>query len=377
MSDIRIIGNDKSQNIDSYDPNPITDNNLSDRSIEASLPGASQENPNINWLGSSYAGADIKVLVHLYKTPTETQEEQTIATELKETQDVLTALEALLAAFNPLTALSSISSRSDDGQQYILNMAGTSIGTSASRIILPVWYGVSKTEAGLYKFRDTIKAFAEQYNQTFASLQDKQNLIVDIRNKSSTTVALGNLQTMSVQTYREKEAVRALGCSYVKGYCRGNRTIAGSMIFTIFNEHALAKLIRAMSGRGSIYGELDSNLSTYLADQLPPIDVTIAFSNEYGSLSKMSIYGLEFLSDGITMSVENLLTESVSQFVARDIDVMTSQGNIRLFGKQKGMQFLPSGQLADQRASDVIFTSNEAYASYLEKLGIRRRKSSI
>lgn len=790
-----------------------------------SFPGA-EELTNINWLGSSYSGADIKVVAHLYKPLASSNEEDALDTSIAEIQTTSGHLKNFINSFTASAGVVANRDRSDGGVQFILNLAGCSSDSSAARILLPRWYSAVKTESGLRKFRDGIVKFAEQYSKTLASLQEKRKNIEAIRNKSTNTVVLGNLQTISIQTYREKEAVRALGTSYVKGYTRGPRcipatekvliqnrgyisisdvnpgdfvqstnnsynrvlgsfnqgqkecvrlsfangyslissidhpiltpfgwveanklnlkdnvcvaasspvtdqdldisddmlkliafltgdgliqtyeypernktkehrislsinneeiatigkevetilnkydiaftdyqedgciarrispcikpgatdwrlrkynelhqlllkynlygkhsynkfipqefitslskkqiitylrhlfatdggyvitkdlkgieasysstseelideirillsklginalkskehkigkqggcsniisrhnsykliisdsfelykfykivgifgkdkklepyiglllsrskktlpiqstnfielikiaskeskypikklgtqfnlynsklkitigraykiitlinntslnnkfnellasllekpkdteyqtlklckkenigklavydlevenrhqficnfivvhnTIGGSMIFTLFNEHALAKLIRAMSGKGSIYGELDHDLSSYIADQLPPIDLTIVFANEYGSLSQMSIYGVEFVTDGMTMSIEDLLTESVSQFVARDVDVMTSKGNIRLSGQQKGMHFRSDGSMSDPTASDLIFTSKDAYVSYLERLGIRRTKVNI
>ena len=119
-----------------------------------------------------------------------------------------------------------------------------------------------------------------------------------VASQAESTITLGSLQTLSVQTHREKFAVRALGHSYVKGYTRGPRTIAGSMIFTLFDEHPLKKLMFAMCSSEGIWN--DPEISTLIPDQLPPIDLTIVFANEYGALSRMTIYGVEFVNDGAT-----------------------------------------------------------------------------
>ena len=89
-----------------------------------------------------------------------------------------------------------------------------------------------------------------QYQLSVDELTDRianlEELSANGQGLSSSTITLGTLQTVSLQSFREKNAVRALGHSYAKGYTRGARTIGGSMIFTIFNEHALAQLIRGM-----------------------------------------------------------------------------------------------------------------------------------
>jgi len=190
------------------------------------------------------------------------------------------------------------------------------------------------------------------------------------RNDQSSTkinsIVLGNLQTLSVQTHREKFGVRALGKSYVKGYTRGPRTIAGSMIFTLFNEHALAQLIRGVADH-NLFKEsaLDTNLSTLIPDQLPPLDLTIAFANEYGSISRMGIYGVEFLNDSQTFSIEDLMTEAVVNFTARDIDVMTKVGIRKLNSDSNDYR-------TDTTGSDLYTVNQSSYNKYLKQLGIRR-----
>jgi hypothetical protein len=61
-----------------------------------------------------------------------------------------------------------------------------------------------------------------------------------------------------------------------------------------------------------------------LIDQIPPFDITILFANETGSMSKLVIYGVELVQEGQTMSVEDLVTESVVNFVARHFEPMES-----------------------------------------------------
>ena len=103
---------------------------------------------------------------------------------------------------------------------------------------------------------------------------------------------------------------------------------------------------------------------------MPPIDLTIIFANEYGSISKAAIYGVEFMNDGYTLSIEDLLTEEVINFVARDVDPMVSLGYIGLQRSQRGMHFSRDGTPTD--GSKLLFTSKNSYDDYLQKLGVRR-----
>ena len=132
----------------------------------------------------------------------------------------------------------------------------------------------------------------------------------------SKPAVLGDIQTLSYSVYREKYPVRTIGQGYPKGFTRGPRTISGTMIFTMFNKQVLYDLL------SRITPDTSSDLSTPLIDQLPRFDVTITFANEYGSASTLVIYGVEIISEGITMSIEDFFTENVVQYIATDIRPM-------------------------------------------------------
>lgn len=380
---IDVAGKDKSDNTTSFvatSPSSFND----PTNINYGLPGQETQDNTINWLGSSYTGVDIKVVANLYSPVTgDDPAISRLQNELETNNLIGDGATNLLAAGDYSAWLNGFPSTSRE--DIYLRDAGlfapqvsngsTSALQAAEAQLLAHLNNAPTGSLGTFQ---TMLSSALQDEANFRrsisqSLQDQISALQQVRQKALNTHVLANLQTLSIQTHREKFPVRSMGTSYVKGYTRGPRTIAGSMIFTVFNEHALAGLIRAMSSKGSIYGE-DSDLSTLIADQLPPIDLTIIFANEYGSLSQMGIYGVEFVNDSMTMSIEDLLTESVVNFVARDVDVMTSKGNVRLSRLQRGMN--QSSGPGDQTATNLLFASNDSYNNYLDKLRIRRRLSN-
>lgn len=153
---------------------------------------------------------------------------------------------------------------------------------------------------------------------------------------------LTELQTISISIYREKIPVRALGSTYPRGYTRGGRTIAGSMIFTVFDEHVFSKLWKAAYPGDQ---EFSAGLTTNMSDQLPPIDVQIFCANEAGNASTQTIYGVEFIQEGQTMSIEDMFTENVFQYVARDMDPLR---------KIEERSYLVDGRLTPIMASDLL-----------------------
>lgn len=140
----------------------------------------------------------------------------------------------------------------------------------------------------------------------------------------SRTKKLADLQTVTFSTHREKFPVRALGHVGAKGYTRGPRTIGGTMIFTVFDKTVLAEMMVDKYIQEAPAQDQIGAFNAVLIDQIPPFDITILFANELGSMSKLVIYGVELVNEGQTMSVEDLVTESVVNYVARHIQPMIS-----------------------------------------------------
>lgn len=165
----------------------------------------------------------------------------------------------------------------------------------------------------------------------------------------SKPIILADIQTLSYSIYREKYPVRALGYGYPKSFCRGPRTISGSMIFTLFDKQILHEVMQRVKP------DTQSDLSTVLIDQLPRFDITMTFSNEYGSASSMIIHGVEIISEGTTMSIEDLLTENVVEYLAQDISPMKKEGDtMKKIGlsKQKTGSDLVRERAREERAKN-------------------------
>lgn len=126
--------------------------------------------------------------------------------------------------------------------------------------------------------------------------------------------------------------------------CRGPRTISGSMITTVFHRHVFQELIEIMEYRSTGVGAWDRfRWTTGLGDQLPPLDISIKFANEYGNLSWMGLFGVEFVNEGMTMSSEDLFLEGTHTYVARDIDLIRNVAN-RPLGRNRGVGQVLTGE---------------------------------
>jgi hypothetical protein len=182
---------------------------------------------------------------------------------------------------------------------------------------------------------------------------------------------LGSLQTLSYQSYNSKEAVRSLGFKNVRGYARGSRTIAGTLMFNQLYTHVLDDVGNASivddargiltysSGSVTYYRNtpVDPKIQEAIGDNynfetpsvrnrrhnfdfswdqntigrhlkasdLPPFDIIAIFVNEYGHVGKMIIYGVDLVTEGGVLSIEDIYTEVSMQYVARDIEYFHSE----------------------------------------------------
>lgn len=126
-------------------------------------------------------------------------------------------------------------------------------------------------------------------------------------------ILLGSLTTLSYSLYRHKTPVPLLGRISTGGCTRGTRVVAGTMIFTLINQHWVNELANKV-GYISQYNKIK-------ADELPIFDLMIVSANEFGSSASAFIYGVDFTEEAGVVSIEDLMMENTFKFVARDIDM--------------------------------------------------------
>ena len=128
-------------------------------------------------------------------------------------------------------------------------------------------------------------------------------------------ILMGSVTTISYSIYRDKKPVPAIGKINVRGFTRGMRIIAGTMVFTVINQHFVKDIIENIPYL--------KNYVNMKSDELPIFDVMVVSANEYGANSQMQIYGIDLTDDSTIISVEDLFSENVLKFVARDLDEFT------------------------------------------------------
>lgn len=166
----------------------------------------------------------------------------------------------------------------------------------------------------------------------------------------SQMVHLESIHTISVSVHEAKGQARALGHRGVKGISRGVRTIAGSMILTVIEDHPFRQLMiqaaevangyrggwsmdQNMIGVGDAYR---LNFNNRLVELLPPMDILIVYVSEGGQFSvtaptsgtgdstleyqgaAMLVKGVDIVDSGMITSVNDIVSEITMSFIARD-----------------------------------------------------------
>jgi peptidoglycan hydrolase-like protein with peptidoglycan-binding domain len=112
-----------------------------------------------------------------------------------------------------------------------------------------------------------------------------------------------------------------IGKINVGGFTRGTRIYAGTMVFTLINQHWVNNLLEQAPWLKN-YGRLK-------ADELPLFDLMIVCANEYGASVQMFIYGVDITDEGQVLSIEDIFTENTFSFVARDLTCFSSDGKVQ------------------------------------------------
>jgi hypothetical protein len=156
---------------------------------------------------------------------------------------------------------------------------------------------------------------------------------------------IGEIQAISYSINREKAPIYTMGKADPRSFARGKRGIAGSLIFIVFDKHALLERfkdavfsadkdetgLRNRPSAQSLFGEVaveggnasnsfnQEEVNPWYADQIPPFDVVLAAANEYGAQSTMRIFGIELLNENSGVSIDDIVTEQQYTYICRSI----------------------------------------------------------
>lgn len=159
---------------------------------------------------------------------------------------------------------------------------------------------------------------------------------------------LGELQTISYSIHQEKMPVRCLGNMNPKDWVFGPRTIAGSLVFAVFNKHWLINTYDTIKKKANMKNW------HFISDEIPPFNIICTFANEYGFDSKLVLYGVRLMNEGQVMSVNDIYIENTYEFVAVDIELLDSLADYQ----QNMSKHIRGSNIATEITNDTNHTDN-------------------
>ena len=166
------------------------------------------------------------------------------------------------------------------------------------------------------------------------------------------------LQGIDIRIKREIAPVYTCGSANVRAWSRGKRAIAGTMTVAFLDRYALDEIMagkafsadrdelrfkgnRLAAVDGASTNALGQNIrlqetvfsvtdvldpgsdqvsqTPWYADQMPEFNIDILGANEAFQRAGMTIVGCQFVSEGIGMSIDDVMFGYQFQFVARDV----------------------------------------------------------
>jgi len=151
-------------------------------------------------------------------------------------------------------------------------------------------------------------------------------------------VEVGNLQGISWSINREVRPVFVCGEPNALAYSKNKRGVAGSVVLTCFDRHALRDIMKLskvyrddqsfipgknfeeISTTAATAATSPTNRSALYADEIPPFNITLYGKNEFNKKIVMNIYDVTIISEGAGISIDDGLQEAQFTYVARHVD---------------------------------------------------------
>ncbi len=162
---------------------------------------------------------------------------------------------------------------------------------------------------------------------------------------------LVELTTITVSVHRVKSPAVACGYINAKGWARGRRTIAGTLVMTKFTTDVLYSFLNS----GAFTSDLSKDTTYMKVDQLPPFNLTLLFADEYGNSSSQRLLGVELVTSGDVYSIQDMLSEQTISYVAADFTPLMPLNKSSLYGAATG-----STVTAPQRTVGTVLNQQAA-----------------
>lgn len=191
-------------------------------------------------------------------------------------------------------------------------------------------------------------------NSTYSMCDMVATVNVQTFDGNAFCAVIGELQTLSYSIHQEKAPVRNIGNVNSKDWVMGPRTVAGSLVFAVFNHHWTENIYEQAKAAGM-------KNDMFITDELPPIDIVCSFMNEYGFESYLCLYGVRIINEGQVMSTNDVYIENTYQFVANSIQLLKASSDpVTSKARQKNMFEVTVKTEAETKAEHTVIAPIEA-----------------
>jgi hypothetical protein len=248
-----------------------------------------------------------------------------------------------VSAFNPISAALKSSSlpANNPAQQPNLNPGNG------------LFHEASYTGSNLKVMIEVANDGTNTINPTGLSATTNSNNVAQqgISKPARQAKQLVELTTITVSVHRVKSPAVACGYINAKGWARGRRTIAGTLVMTKFTTDVLYSFLNS----GAFTSDLSKDTTYMKVDQLPPFNLTLLFADEYGNSSSQRLLGVELVTSGDVYSIQDMLSEQTVSYVAADFTPLMPLNKSSLYGAATG-----STVTAPQRTVGTVLNQQAA-----------------
>ena len=293
---------------------------------------------------------------------------------------------------------------------------------------------IKKYENDYKKYQDLLAKYntqieydvTDKYEELPKEVQENNQTLYDSQlfEWLNNPVHLNSLATISLSVHDAKAPVRRLGHVGVSGFTKSIRTIAGTMVFLIIEDHPLRNLIARdpsnvdmnyyyfsldkEKGRGNFGSETTTSFysSSKLSSLISKFNLMLRYQTEvykrpdmldrealsvFGSKAlffepqelngraSMIIKGIEITGESLVTSVNDMVTEVVIQFVAEDV-VMFRAENTKTETDIKTAYERSVSKLPDENRkpisvsinTDLMSSTVTGQTEYVEGVGVLR-----
>lgn len=274
---------------------------------------AVQVDTNTNWLSHAFSGQDVRIYVFITPTDDENPEQPESVdrgtvnqagtnSSSSEKIDMLGKLDEEAYKNSRDSILADINS------SFIEDMENEALAACIDP------YGRTTTQdTNTSELVNTLADEEKTKREVWDALFSDKKMSVLANELSSSFLCLASANNITFSSFRAKPQARPIGHVNPKGYARGTRTIAGTLVTVTFDRDILYKLISSMDKDG-----VNQTYDYHNIDQLPQISFIITGNNEYGMGFFRILHGVEFLSEDASYGSNDLVLYQTLQFVALD-----------------------------------------------------------